>query len=267
MNQHVDIIKHILFQAGKIVLDGFKTSPQTHLKENQSNIVTAIDFASEKYIVEKIEKNFPNDTIIGEETGFFQKTSDDVWIIDPLDGTSNFAAGIPWFGVMITYMYKWVPEASGIYLPFQNLLYMAQYGKGAYCNGNKINVTDFKDPKQQLFAYQVDYTSDSQKLHKEMEYIQLFVEQSRNLRSTNCCLDLCFVADGKFGACMSQSVKIWDIAPSSLLISEAGGKVTDINGNLLKFLSTKENFQREFNFLAANPHIHSSLLSIIKPNI
>ncbi|HCM38255.1 hypothetical protein A3A55_03535 [Candidatus Roizmanbacteria bacterium RIFCSPLOWO2_01_FULL_40_14] len=109
-----------LKQAGNIVKSGFQKSQVIKVKADHSNIVTETDVLSERSIIKAIQKRFPNDSIIAEESGFGDKNSDYVWIIDPIDGTSNFASGIPWCAVMMSRLQNWQSVATGIYLPFFN---------------------------------------------------------------------------------------------------------------------------------------------------
>ena len=133
-------IKTALKKTGKILMKNFGKLKSYDIKENQSNIVTKADVDSEMAIVKIIENKFPDHNIIAEETGYKDKNSSYTWIIDPLDGTSNYSAGIPWFGVLICVLKDNKPVMAGIYLPFYDMLYFAEAGKGATKNSEKIFV-------------------------------------------------------------------------------------------------------------------------------
>jgi myo-inositol-1(or 4)-monophosphatase len=183
-------------------------------------------------------------------------------VIDPLDGTSNFAAGIPWFGVIICLLKNSVPVLSGCYLPVQNLLYLAEKEKGATCNNMRIMVSEETKLKNALVAYSLDYSEEKRKTEQETRLIGRLVNNIRNLRSTNSVVDFCYTADGKLGGCMNQTTKIWDIAGPVLLIEEAGGKATDINGNPFDFNLTDENYKRNFTIVASNEVLHRQLIQL-----
>ena len=258
-----DTIKQSLKVAGKTLLDYFGKINKIVIKENQSNIVTKADIESEKAIVKIIQSKFPDHNIIAEETGFLDKGSEYTWVVDPLDGTSNFAAGIPWFGVLIAVLKNSKPIMAGIFLPLYKDLYFAKKGKGAYKNNNKIKVSDEKNLKNVLFAYSLDYSEDLSKTEKESQIIKLLVNQVRNLRSTNAVVEWAYTADGRLGGSINQTTKIWDVAATSLIIKEAGGIVTDFNGEELNFKVGKEDYKKSFSFLASNKHLHPKLMKII----
>ena len=258
------ILTESLTRAGEILLENFGHITGYEIKESQSSIVTKADVDSEKAIVQLIQHKFPAHNILGEETGFQNRGSEFTWVIDPLDGTSNFAAGIPWFGVIICLLKNSVPVLSGCYLPVQKLLYLAEKDKGATCNGTKITVSEETKLKNALVAYSLDYSEEKRKTEQETKLIGRLVNNIRNLRSTNSIVDFCYTADGKLGGCLNQTTKIWDIAGPALLIEEAGGKATDINGNPFDFSLTDENYQRNFTIIAASKLLHSKLTEIVE---
>ena len=256
-------IRIALFEAGKILLKNFGKITEYTVKESQSSIVTKADFESEKKIIEIILEKFPDHNTLGEETGFLNRNSEFTWVIDPLDGTSNFAAGIPWFGVIICVLKNFVPDMAGCFLPVQKEIYFAEKGKGATRNGEKIKVSGETELKNILAAYSLDYSDEPGKTEREAKMIQQVVSRIRNLRSTNCLIDFCYTADGKLGACMNQTTKIWDIAGPGLIIEEAGGKVTDMQGNLFDFSLNAENYDRNFTIVGSNKVLHSELIRIL----
>ncbi|MBT3384114.1 MAG: inositol monophosphatase [Prolixibacteraceae bacterium] len=252
-----------LLEAGKILLESFGKITEYTEKESQSSIVTQTDINSERRIFQIISNEFPNHNLLGEETGFQDKHSEYTWVVDPLDGTSNFAAGLPWFGVIICVLKKFEPVLAGCFLPFYNQLYFAEKGKGATLNNQKINVSKETHLKNILLSYSLDFSFDSRKTERESRVIKHLVQNVRNLRSTNCLLDLCYTADGKFGACINQSTKIWDIAGTGLIIEEAGGKVTDLDGSEQNYSINKNNYDRNFTIVGSNKILHSKIISII----
>ncbi len=226
-----ETLEEALRISGKILLQYFNKPLQQAVKESQSSIVTDADIASDKAIKELISGRFPEHNIISEETGFINNDSEYTWIIDPLDGTSNFAAGIPWFGVLITLMKGNHPELAGAIIPVSDLIYIAERGKGAFRNGVQMQNIPVKDLKDSLFAFCVDYTDDSEFLNRGMEIYKHLVMNSRNIRTTNCLIDFIYLAEGKFGGVLNLYTKIWDIAGLSLLLNETGGEMKNINGS------------------------------------
>jgi myo-inositol-1(or 4)-monophosphatase len=260
-------IRKALQQAGKILMGYFGKITEYSVKESQSSIVTKADIESEKKIIETVLEKFPDHSTLGEETGYQNRNSEYTWVIDPLDGTSNFAAGLPWFGVIICVLKNSVPVMAGCFLPVQNEIYFAEKGKGATRNGEIIKVSPETELKNILAAYSLDYSDEPGKTDREAKVIQQLVSRIRNLRSTNSLIDFCYTADGKLGACMNQTTKIWDIAGPGLIIEEAGGKVTDINGYPFSFSLNKENYGRNFTIVASNKVLHSELIKILNNGI
>ena len=259
-------IKKALKEAGKILLENFGLISDYVVKENQSNIVTKADVESEKKIIEIVSEKFPDHNTLGEETGFQFKNSEFTWIIDPLDGTSNFAAGLPWFGVIICVLRNSTPIMAGCFLPVQNEIYFAEKGKGATRNVENITVSNETDLKNILAAYSLDYSDEPGKTEREAKVIQSLVEKIRNLRATNCLMDFCYTADGKLGACINQTTKIWDIAGPGLIIEEAGGIVTDTSGFNLSFGLNQSNYNRNFSFVGSNKNLHSQVIVVLNSN-
>lgn len=250
-------------EAGEILLDNFGKISEYSVKESQSSIVTQTDVDSEKRIMKVISKEFPEHNLLGEETGFHNKNSEFTWVVDPIDGTSNFAAGIPWFGVIICVLKNFQPLMAGSFLPVQNQLYYAEKGKGATLNGKPISVSKESHLKNILVAYSLDFSDEPGKTECETKIIRRLVQNVRNLRSTNCLLDLCFTADGKLGACINQSTKIWDIAGPALIIEEAGGLATNLKGNPFDFKVDENSYERNFEIVGSNKLLHTGVINLI----
>lgn len=256
-------IRRTLLEAGKILRHNFGKITDYELKESQSSIVTKADIESENKIIEIISEKFPDHNTLGEETGFQNRNSEFTWVIDPLDGTSNFTAGLTWFGVIICVLKNSIPVMAGCFLPVQNEIYFAEKGKGSTCNGKKIAVSTESELKNILAAYSLDFSDEPGKTERETKVIGNLVKNIRNLRGTNCLIDFCYTADGKFGACINQTTKIWDIAGPGLLIEEAGGIVTDIFGNPFDFSLNETSFNRNFTIVCSNKMLHAKLIKIV----
>jgi len=259
----IEFIKRTLVTSGEILKSGFGKSLIIDEKNDQSNIVTEVDFKSEEAIRQLISSSYPDHNILGEEHGFENKGSEFTWIIDPLDGTSNYAAKIPWFGILVALLKNGRPILAGAYLPMSEELYLAELGKGATKNGMKIHVTDETNLRKLLCCYSLDYSEDYAKTEREVQIIKGLVQNIRNLRSTNSIVDFCLVADGRVGAAINQTMKIWDIAAPQLIIEEAGGKVTDINGQPIVYRPSALSLEENFTAIAANEHVHDQILKLL----
>jgi myo-inositol-1(or 4)-monophosphatase len=254
-----DTLIAALKTSGKILLEFFDTQLDVTQKESQSSIVTLADFKSDSVITDIILSKFPGHNLISEETGFTNNHSEYTWIIDPMDGTSNFASGIPWFGVLITLFQKDIPVMGGAYLPVQDFLYFAEKGEGAFKNGLRLPSIKKTRLQDSLIAFCVDYTEDSVLLDQEMEIYKQIVLNSRNIRSTNSLIDFIFVAEGKFGGVLNFNTKVWDIAGLGLIISETGGWMKYIDGSDIQFTINAELIHKNFVVMAGSGLILDSL--------
>jgi myo-inositol-1(or 4)-monophosphatase len=249
--------------AGEELLNNFGQHIDFTVKESQSSIVTKADLNSDSLIVRIISESFPFHNIISEEGGFINKQSDYTWIIDPLDGTSNFAAGLPWFGVLITLLKNNIPVIGGAYLPVEDTLYIAEKGKGAYRNGKPLVIDSGSELQNSLFAFSVDYTDDNVVLGESIEIYRNLVKATRNIRSTNSLMDFLFVAEGKFGGVINLFTRVWDIAGLGLIITEAGGVIKDIRGNDLVFQVNENILVSNFAVMAGSEKIVTELKNVI----
>ena len=260
-----ELCKTALKRGGKVILDHLGTSPKAVVKESISSVVTEADLASEKVILEILGNGSGRFNMITEESGYMDHGSSYTWVVDPLDGTSNFAAGLPWFGVIIALFREQEPILGGMYLPVENQLYFTASGSGALKNNQTIQCTGSKTLSELLIAYSFDFSNDPGKTRSEMELMERLSKKVRNIRSTNALVDLCYTADGRFGAAINQTTKIWDIAVSWLLIREAGGIVTDISGTDIEFNLSADDFNHNYTIVASGSGIHKQIIDIINP--
>jgi len=265
-----DKLKKVMFEAchlaGELQLKNFTQAIQSTKKESISSIVTFVDLASEKLIIDHIKKGFPTHNILSEESGFENNNSDITWVIDPLDGTSNYSAGLPWFGVLIAVMEKSLPILGAAYLPVDNQLYFAQKGKGAFLNNQPIKVSQ-EAISECLVAFSTDYCKNETCLNNGVEIYKYLVQHSRNVRTTNSLIDLVNVANGKMGACVNLFNGIWDIAATSLIIEEAGGKICSIDGSPLRLNISSERLKQNYAIISGNSNAYNMLRTFIASNI
>lgn len=241
--------------SGKTLLEYFNKPIEFKLKESQSSIVTKADLKSDALIVKIIKDNFPAHNILSEETGFRNNKSKYTWVIDPLDGTSNFVASIPWFGTLISIFDYNKPVMGGAYFPVQDELFIAECGGGVLKNGKPFTKLRNNDLKDSLFAFSLDYSDDDVFLNKGIEIYKYIVKNSRNIRSTNSLVDFIYVAEGKFGGCLNLFTRVWDISATGLIISEAGGFMKDLKGNDLQFNIGHDIVERNFAVIAGSEKI------------
>ena len=253
-----------LKKGGESLMDHLGERTEARVKESISSVVTEADLASERAILSVLQDGNEAYNIITEESGYLDHGSDYTWVVDPLDGTSNFAAGLPWFGVIIALFEKEIPILGGMYLPVDQKIYMTESGNGARRNNETIRPTSSTDLSQQLLSYSFDFSEDQEKTRSEMDIMARLSREVRNIRSTNCLLDFCYVADGRLGAALNQTTKIWDIAVPWLMIREGGGRVTDIQGNEIKFDLSPLALVQNYTILASGSSLHAKILNIIK---
>lgn len=252
-----------LQQGGETLKEHLGISSDARIKENISSVVTEADLASEQAILSVLESGAGGYNIISEESGTQDRGSDFTWVVDPLDGTSNFAAGLPWFGVIIALFEDDLPILGGMYLPVDEVLYLCEAGGGATRNGKSIGPTRSADLSEHLVSYSFDFSEDQEKTRREMDMMARLSREVRNIRSTNSLLDFCFVADGRLGAAMNQATRIWDIAVPWLMISEGGGKVTDIQGKEIRFNLSKQATGMNYTILASGKNLYDKILKTI----
>ena len=250
--------------GGAVLRQHFGRITQVRTKESLASVVTDADVASERGIFDLIHGRFPDDGFLGEETGWKPGNSDCVWIVDPLDGTSNFVAGLPWFGTMIALLERGVPVRAALCLPLADTLYTAEAGRGARRNGEPIRVTDETELANLLIAYSLDASGDVAKTRRDAGLLVQVVNAARNVRATNSLVDFCYTAEGKLGGAINQACKLWDVAAPWLLVREAGGVVTDVTGRELDFSLDEGASERTHTMLGAAPAIHRQLLDLTR---
>lgn len=256
-------IEKIVRESGEIVKASFGEIVPSTRKIEKTQIVTDIDVASERLLIERITQTFPLSGIIAEESGFIETKDNSYWVIDPIDGTSNFANAIPWFGVMVAYIQDHSVTDSGIYLPITDEMYSASVNTGAYKNGVLIKKPRTVTLSESLVSLCFSGGGNEQ-IERESVFLQRISPHVLNIRSTNSAYDYAYAAEGKLAATINQVNKIWDIAPISLIAREAGMKVSDIQGNPLHFSLTEEEYHKNYSIVIANPLIFEELLGYLR---
>ena len=203
-------------------------------KSTNIDLVTVADKKSEKYIIDEINKKYPSHSILSEEIGDIDNNSDYLWIIDPLDGTTNFTHNLPIYSVSIGLVKNNKTTICGVvYNPAADKCFYAEKDKGAYLNDKKINVTSSKALSDSLIATGFPYLHDN-KYDISFNIFKDFYDRTRGLRRLGAAsLAFCFVAMGRCDGYYEYSLKPWDICAGSLIARESGAKVTDWDNGLL----------------------------------
>jgi myo-inositol-1(or 4)-monophosphatase len=230
-----EILINALRAGGRVQLGYFERQFEITQKESQSSVVTVADIESERVIIDIIRTAFPGHNIVSEECGLVSNGSEFTWVVDPLDGTSNFAAGIPWFGVLIAVLKGEVPVLGGAYLPVGDVLYVAEKGKGAYRNDVLMPALAKRVLKDSLVGFGIDFSDDDAVLASGVGMFKNVVAGARNIRSTNSLLDFLYVAEGRFGAVVNMHTMIWDIAAPQIIITEVGGAMKGVDGGIIRY--------------------------------
>jgi|UniRef100_A0A7V3RFH8 myo-inositol-1(or 4)-monophosphatase len=228
----------------------------THQKSGFYDIVTDADVAVEKKVKEEISGAFPMDSILGEETGETKSSENGrVWIVDPIDGTTNYSKGIPHFCVSIALVIDKKSKIGVVYDPYMDELYEAVSGNGAFMNGKPINVSKVSDLKEAVLNTGYQYSAVEYRDIVLKNY-EAFFGKIRALRVFgSAVLDQCYVATGRIDGFWEYSLKPWDVAAGSLIVSEAGGEVTGINEDFSIYGKT---------ILTTNSKLLPQILSILK---
>lgn len=253
-------IKAVLFKAikaaGAVVQGRFQGDFKVDSKTGVNNLVTEVDTAAEAAIIALISEAFPDHSILSEEVGVLEKQPEYQWLIDPIDGTVNFAHGIPLCCVSIAVKQGDDLIMGAVYNPMLHELFFAEKGKGAMLNGAPIQVSQKSDFRRAClvtgFPYQ--YPKDKEHPIRVFERMLRFGLPIRRLGSA--ALDLCWVACGRFDGFWEYNLSPWDIAAGYLIVSEAGGKVTNFDGDKYSV------FDKET--LATNGLIHEEMRKMIR---
>lgn len=244
-------------EAGKIILSNLGKVKHISFKSSETNLVTEIDKKSEQLIIDILLNDFPDFDVLAEESGGLStKNSEYMWVIDPLDGTTNFAHGLPIFSISIGLLKGNEVIAGVVYDPTRDHLFYAEKGKGAFLNGKKLSVSKTKEIKKSLLVTGFPYNVEENPDH----CIERFVTMLKNSRAVrrlgSAALDFAYVASGIFDGFWEVKLNPWDIAAGLLLVKEAGGKITNFNGQEIDIFNPQ--------VLATNGLIHEQVIKLIE---
>ncbi len=241
-------------EAGNLQISRLSQSHQIEYK-GEIDLVTDVDRACEDLIAQKITGHFPDHDILAEEGGGGRKNSEYKWIIDPLDGTTNYAHGYPLFCVSIALEFKGEIIVGVVFDPNRNELFHAEKGKGSFLNGKKISVSQTAELNKTLAATGFAYNVKKAKRNNLNHFRHMIMAVQGIRRDGVAAIDLCYVACGRFDGFWELNLFPWDIAAGFLIVCEAGGKVTNFSGNPFSI------YEKET--LASNGLIHDAFSKIL----
>lgn len=247
-------------RAGAVLGRNFnKRDKLTVEKKGRNDFVSSADLAAEKAIIDVIHKHYPDHAILAEESGA-QGESDHLWIIDPLDGTTNYLHGFPVFAVSIGLQISGRLEHAVVYDPMREELFTASRGEGAQLDGHKIRVSGNKDLDRALIGTGFPYRQSDDELEPYLAMLGKVVKNAAGVRRPGAAaLDLCSVACGRFDAFWETGLQPWDLAAGTLIIREAGGIISALDGG--------ENHMETGHVLTGSPRIYKGLAKLCSKEI
>jgi myo-inositol-1(or 4)-monophosphatase len=251
----LQITEVIARKAGSILVNGYGNVRHIQQK-GVIDLVTEFDKRSEEVILSAIQREFPDHAVLAEESGHNNAISEYQWVIDPLDGTTNFAHGIPLFSVSIALLKNSSPVVGVVYDPLRDEMFSAELGHGATLNKHAIHVSTRTDLEQAVISTGFPYdlrTNPRNNLAQFVEF-QLRTQAVRHLGSA--ALDCSWTAMGRLDGYWEFGIKPWDIGAGALIVQEAGGKVTFADGD--------ENFLSNDSILVSNGLLHEQMLQVLR---
>tara|TARA_B100000029_G_scaffold38090_1_gene35782 strand:+ start:634 stop:1440 length:807 start_codon:yes stop_codon:yes gene_type:complete len=254
-SQYLDFTRELAFESGKVLNNHFGNIDLIDKKSTSIDLVTKADLDSEQTLIQAIQKKYPSHSIITEESDLKEKNSDFRWVIDPLDGTTNFVHNLPIFAISIGLQYKQKTILGVVYNPAADKMFYASINNGAYLNEKPINVSLSNTLSDSLIVTGFPYLQD-ERWELSFDIFKTIYSKTRGIRRLGAAaLDLCFVAMGRFEGFYEFNLKPWDICAGSIIAKEAGALVTDWNNKELPFSGER--------ILAGNKKIHEELTNIL----
>ncbi len=253
----VNFSKELSKRAGKILLSYFEKNFDI-MKKGKIDLVTNADFESETFLKEEISKNFKNDSILGEEKGSQKGENNIKWVIDPLDGTLNFSHSYPFFSVSIGIEIDGSIVAGVVYDPVRDDLFWGVKSRGAFLNDKKIEVSEIDELINSMLATGFPYDIHDARDNTIDLFVRFLKTAQAIRRDGSAALDICYVAMGRFDGFWERRLKPWDTAAASLILKEAGGRVSDFTGNEYSIYSDE--------ILCSNGKIHTQMVEVLNVN-
>jgi myo-inositol-1(or 4)-monophosphatase len=260
MNEYVSIAEEAAHKAGSFLLEQLDKKRDIYYKsKDHKDPFSKVDLGAEKIILTTIGDAFPEHSFLSEEGGGKERESDYKWVIDPLDGTINLNHNLRHFAVSISLLHQEQIITGVIYNPNTDEMFSAALGEGAYLNGLKMQVSEISVLEESLLAVAFPYDRKSEAFRKsERNFLRLQRDSQAVRRAGSAALDLFNVACGRYDGFCVIGDKLWDYAAGILLVTEAGGKVTDFKGSPFTVNSARNEV------LATNGKIHEAILNCFK---
>ena len=256
VNSYLQFAQRMVFEAGGILREGYYRRKEIAHKSGRE-LVTSADLVSEKFIRSQIEATYPDHKILSEEFGGLQKTAvENLWVVDPLDGTNNFAHGFPFFCVSVAFVHQGHLVLGVVYDPLREEIFWATVYSEAYLNGEKIKVSQIDNISGALLATGFPYDLSPETENNLDHFVNFSYAAQGIRRAGSAALDLAYVAAGRLDGFWELKLRPWDMAAGALIVKKAGGVVTDFAGNPWALSSDR--------IVAANPQIHPQMLEIIR---
>jgi myo-inositol-1(or 4)-monophosphatase len=255
MDKVLEFAIDVAFESGKIQREHFQ---QTHTirHKGEIDIVTEVDIKCQERIIEMISGRYPDDLIIAEEKENFFHGGKNTWIVDPLDGTTNYAHSYPFFCTSIAYEIGGSIVCGVVYNPIHDELFFARTGAGAFLNGRQVRVSDVDRIKQSLLVTGFPYDINSGNKENNVDHFVAFLHRAQAIRRDgSAALNLCYVAAGRFDGYWELKLNPWDTAAGVLIAEEAGGTVTAFDGSPFDIYKGR--------IVASNGIIHEDMLRVL----
>jgi len=255
MQPTLEFVKNISRQAGQI-LQSFVGKEMDVRHKSRTDLVTKADHASERFLIDAVRAEFPDHAVNAEESGELAGSQAHQWFIDPLDGTLNFAHGVPFYCVSVGYAFQGEMALGVIYDPVRDEMFCARRGKGATLNGKPIQVSGFTDLIDCMLVTGFPYDHEHAPDDNNENFIR-FNQLSQTVRRLgSAALNVAYVGAGRLDGFWEVTIRPWDVAAAGLIVREAGGAATNVYGD--------PNFMAEpISLVCANPIIHAKMLDAL----
>lgn len=255
MTDYLHVAEQTAREAGALLREGYTQAKHIAFK-GSVDLVTEYDHRSERLILSRLRAAFPEHAIRAEESGRSGRPADYEWLVDPVDGTTNFAHGFPVFAVSIALVRRGVPVAGAVYDPTRDEMFLAEAGQGAALNGAPLHVSAETRLDRALLTTGFPYEVRTNPDNNFAQFMQFYRRAQAVRRPGSAALDGAYVACGRVDGYWELSVKPWDVAAAALLVREAGGCVTTAAGD--------EDFLEEPAILMSNGHLHAPMLRVLR---
>jgi len=252
----LEFVIDIVRRAGQLTREGYEQAHEIDRKSSEIDLVTEMDHAAEQLLVSAIRERYPDHAILSEEGHGVEQTSDYLWVVDPLDGTVNYAHGFPMFAVSVAVQKRGETVLGVIYEPLRDELFAAEKGAGATRNGEPIRVSDTDRLQDALLATGFPYDRATRSDNNVAEFSRLVTRVQGIRRGGAAALDMAYLATGRLDGYWEQHLFPWDWTAGALLVSEAGGIITDFDGGPWSLDTVK--------IVVTNGRLHQELLKALE---